>query len=206
MFNASHIRVAVATLALSATLALAHNHVSVDTASGSPGDKIIVRAGYYPAEAPFSIRGRRLLVGTGPVCYRLPDQIQDGGAFNNWWVGDEVLLTSDFFFATGRLAGGDFRWEITAVRDVYTGATTELVWGEFSAEGAFVPLASSLGTTRATRSFDTHIAEHNHEQGYAFKAPGDYEVTLVVWDANGKYADSDPVRIRFQTGPFPIRR
>ncbi len=203
VFNTSHIRVAIATLALSATLALAHNHVTVDTASGSPGDKIILRAGYYPSESRYSVRSRRLLVGTGMACYRLPDQIQDGGAFDNWWVGDEVLLTSDFYFATGRLSGGDFRWEIASVRDVYTGASTELVWGEFTASGTFQPLASSQATTRATRSFDTHIAEHNHDQGYVFRAPGTYEVTFVVWDANGKYADSDPIRIRFQTGPFP---
>jgi hypothetical protein len=47
------------------------------------------------------------------------------------------------------------------------------------------------------------IGGHNHDQGYAFSADGLYDVSLVAWDANGVYADADPVTIRFRVGNAP---
>ena len=41
-------------LALAATsIALAHGHITVDTASGTPGDRISARVGYLPAESSY---------------------------------------------------------------------------------------------------------------------------------------------------------
>ncbi len=190
--------IACAALTASVSSAFAHNHITVDTASGTPGDQIVIRAGYLPAESSYSIADGRLLLDGTLAVYEVPDPLTQSGPLNGWYAGDDILLTSDFYYSTGRLAGGNFRWEIVAVTPI-AGDPTVLDWGDFKASG-FVPSASSSATDRLGRSFDTKIAGHNHAQGYAFASAGTFDVTLIAWDSNGIYLDSDPVTIRFHAG------
>ncbi len=185
---------------LATTLAAnAHNHVTVDTAAGSVGDKILVKAGYYPTESAFTITSGRLFKNGLMACYSLPDTFASG-PLAGWFGGDEVLLTSDYFLSTGRLNGGDFRWEIASVTPVLTGST-RLAWGMFDESGEYMVMAQSDGATRLARSFSTPAGDHNHDQAYAFEASGLYDVVFVVWDEAGKFVDADPITIRFRAGP-----
>jgi hypothetical protein len=177
----------------------AHNHVTIDTASGAAGDKILVRAGYYPTESAFSITEGRLMKSGLKACYDLPDTFVDG-PLAGWFGGNEILLTSDYFFLTGRLDGGAFGWEIASVTPVIAG-TSRVHWGSFDEFGAFTVMAASDGATRLSRSFSTPPGDHNHEQAYGFESPGLYDVTFVAWDASGKFVDADPITIRFRAGP-----
>ncbi len=193
---------AVAVSALAGqTLAHHHNHISVDTSGGNIGDQIRIRAGYLPVESGFSISGGRLLHDGEIHIYDVADQLSQAGPLNGWYAGDELLLTSDFYFATGRLDGGNFRYEILSIVAL-SGGPGVLAWGDFEV-GGFAPFAFSSSATRLGRSFDTMIAGHDHEQGYAFSAPGLYDVTFIAWDSNGRYADSAPVTARFNVVPTP---
>lgn len=190
-------------LSLFAGIASAHIHVGVDTASGIAGDQIRIRAGYYPAENTFTIdTSGRLRESSVIAVFDVTDQLPQAGLLSNWYAGDEILLTSDFYFATGRLDGGNFRYEIAGITSV-SGGPGVIAWGDFDALGGFAPLAFSTGATRLERSFDTAIAGHDHEQGYAFSAPGLYDVTLIAWDSNGRYLDSSPLVVRFNVVPSP---
>lgn len=175
-----------------------HNHISVDTVSAP--DQIVIRAGYYPSEAGFAVQGGRLYLNGQVAVYDVVEQLTQAGELSGWYAGDELLLTSDFYFATGRLDGGNFLYELAGVVNVDGGEPAMLVWGDFGSAGAFEPLAHSDAQSRVERSFDTRIAGHDHEQGYAFSSPGLYDVTLVAWDSNGLYAASTPLTIRFRVG------
>ncbi len=189
-------------LAAGANLTLAdHNHITVDTVGGNPGDQVIIRAGYLPAESEFTISGGRLLHDDVIAVYDVMDQLSQPGLLNGWYAGDELLLTSDFYFATGRLDGGNFQYELAQIVPL-SGGPGEIAWGEF-VTGGFVPSAFSTGATRLARSFDTGIGGHAHAQGYALSTPGLYDVTFVAWDSNGRYADSDPVTVRINVVPEP---
>lgn len=177
----------------------AHNHVTVDTVSGKSGDKILLRAGYYPTESAYSISDHRLLKNGRTACYDLPDTFVSGPVLG-WFGGGDVLLTSDYFFLTGRLNGGDFRWEMTSVSPVF-GDVPRVVWGAFDEFGEYAVMAASDGPTRAMRSFSTPAGDHNHDQAYGLNAAGLCDVTFIVWDASGKFIDSEPVTIRFRSGP-----
>lgn len=195
-------RIASMTVAALACAAAAHNHVTVDTASGAAGEKILVKAGYYPTETAFTISNGRLLKSGIKACYDLPETYIDG-PLAGWFGGDEVLLTSDYFFLTGRLNGGDFRWEIASIQPVIA-ASTRVSWGMFDEFGAFSVMAASDGGTRLARSFSTPAGDHNHDQAYGFEAAGLYDLTFVAWDASGKFVDADPITIRFRAGePCP---
>lgn len=183
-----------------ASMSLGHNHLTVDTATGSPGDSILIKAGYYPAESQFSISGGRLLQGGQTAVYALNARLQQPGPWHDFFAGDEVLLTSDFYFFTNRLAGGDFMWEIVSVVEVDHAHSSQMVWGQFDEFGAFTALADSTATTRLARSFNTPGGDHNHDQAYAFQEAGLFDVTLVAWDNNNIYTDSAPLTIRFQVG------
>ncbi len=190
---------------LSAALAgaaSAHNHVTVDTTGGAAGDRITIRAGYYPAESAYSIdSGGRLLLNGAPAVYSVTEPLSQSGPLSGWIAGDEILLTSDFYFATGRLDGGEFKYELAGIAAL-SGGPGVIAWGEFGT-GGFVAAATSDASTRALRSFDVGVAGHNHEQGCAFSAPGLYDVTLIAWDGNGRYADSNPITVRFDVVPAP---
>lgn len=185
-------------VSLLCSAAFAHNHITVDTVAGNAGDKILVKAGYNPSESAYSISNGRLQHSGITACYDLPDTFVSGPIFG-WFGGDEVLLTSDFYFPTGRLNGGDFRWEIAAVTAV-AGNVARVAWGTFDASDEFVIQVESDGDSRIARSFATPAGSHNHHQAYGIDSQGLYDVTFVVWDASGKFADSDPVLIRFRAG------
>lgn len=177
-----------------------HNHITVDTIAASPQNQIVVRAGFLPIEAAFTIGEGRLYFDGEIAVYVVVDQLGQGGELNGWFAGDEILLTSDFFFATGRLDGGNFQWELASIVNVDGGEPATMAWGDYDNAGSFQPLALSTGATRRDRSFDTRIAGHDHAQGYAFSAPGLYDLTLVAWDSNSVYAAAVPLTIRFRVG------
>ncbi len=191
-------RISAAAIILAAASAQAHNHLTVDTTGGQPGDQILIVAGYYPNEEVYSIQDGQLRYCEEPQVYSLVDQLGQAGPFNGWYAGFDVLLTSDFYFSTGRLDGGDFRWELAAVEAISAGPAA-IAWGKFGASG-FTPSAQSAAGDRLGRSFDTKVAGHDHTQGYAISAPGVYDLTLIAWDSNGVYADSAPVKVRFRVG------
>jgi hypothetical protein len=191
---------ALAVLTL-ASAAGAHNHITVDTVSGAFGDQILIRAGYLATETSFSVSGGRLLYNGSAATYVVGEQLSQPGALNGAYFSQDILLTSDFFYATGRLNGGNFRWELASVTAL-SGAGT-VGWGEFDHDGVFSSLASSDAGTRLGRSYDTLAGYHEHEQAAYFTAPGTYDVTFVAWDSNGRYADSAPLTVRFEVVPAP---
>lgn len=191
---------ALAVLTL-ASAAGAHNHITVDTVSGAFGDQILIRAGYLATETSFSVSGGRLLYNGSVATYVVGEQLSQPGALNGAYFSQDILLTSDFFYATGRLNGGNFRWELASVTAL-SGAGT-VGWGQFDHDGVFSSLASSDAGTRLGRSYDTLAGYHEHEQAAYFTAPGTYDVTFVAWDSNGRYADSAPLTVRFEVVPAP---
>ena len=192
---------ALAVLTL-ASAAGAHNHITVDTVSGAFGDQILIRAGYLATETSFSVSGGRLLYNGSVATYVVGEQLSQPGALNGAYFSQDILLTSDFFYATGRLNGGNFRWELASVAAVSGGGGT-VGWGEFGLDGTFESLAASDAATRMGRSYDTLAGYHEHEQAAYFTAPGTYDVTFIAWDSNGRYADSAPLTVRFDVVPAP---
>lgn len=192
---------ALAPMAL-AGAASAHNHVTVDTVSGAFGDQILIRAGYLATESAFSIAGGRLLYNGSIATYVVGKQLSQPGSLDGAYFSPDILLTSDFFYATGRLNGGNFRWELASVAAVSGGGGT-VGWGTFGLDGTFESLAASDAATRMGRSYDTLAGYHEHEQAAYFTAPGTYDVTFIAWDSNGRYADSAPLTVRFDVVPAP---
>ncbi|MFO0838906.1 MAG: hypothetical protein U1D55_10300 [Phycisphaerae bacterium] len=192
----------LAALAL-ASSSFAHIHLTVDTANGQAGDPILIGAGYLPAESMFTIdsSGRLLESGNIAVFDVIDSLTQPGSLVDGWFAGDEVLLTSDFYFATGRLDGGNFQYELSGLTAI-GGGGANVGWGDFGASG-FSPSALSNAATRLGRSFDTQVGGHDHEQGYAISGPGLYDLRLVAWDSNGRYTDSTPVTFRLNVVPEP---
>ena len=181
--------------------ALAHNHVTVDTASGQSGDQIVIRAGYLAGDSGVSIDGEGRLRFDGSIgVYRAPELIS-GGELSGWHGADELSLTSDYFAATGRLDGGAFKYEIVSITRV-TGTSGSgpavLAWGALHS-GVIHAEARSDGATRDERSMDVGLGTHQHGQVFATDGEGVFDVTLVAWDAAGKYADSVPMTFRFTT-------
>src|SRR5262245_38408439 len=112
---------------VAAAPALAHNHLTVDTGGGNAGDKIIIKAGYYPDEAAYTISNGRLYYNGNYAVYHVTDQLVQSDDLDGWYAGDELLLTSDFFFGTGRLDGGTFMYELQDIRPVFTALAIESV-------------------------------------------------------------------------------
>lgn len=195
-----------------AATAFGHNHVTVDTMPGTAPlfqPRAVIRAGYLPTEGTLSIVGGRLMRLGEVAVYDIPARLPEtGGELNGWAIGDDILLTSDYFFGTGRLDGGNFRFEIAGVTPV-SGGQAALVWGSFDEFGTYGVQARSVGVTRSARSFEVGIGGHDHFQAFAFGAAAGgssgwvQDVTLIAWDANGVYADSDPVTIRLDNGECP---
>jgi len=177
--------------------ALAHFHITLDTASGTPGDQILIRAGYYPEDAGYTISpAGRLLFDGEPAVVR-PDAQFESGPFAGAWFADSPLLTSDFYSNTGRLDNGNFYYEVAGVTPLL-GPPATVQWGDF--DGAeFLPTANSAAAARIDRSFFVGIGSHDHDQAYALSGAGLYDITLRAWDANGIYADSQPITFRVNT-------
>jgi hypothetical protein len=174
--------------------------MTVDTLSGAAGDPIRIRAGYLATEGAITIADGRLLYNGSIATLTVGERLTQPGPLNGAWLSQDLVLTSDFFFATGRLAGGNFRWEIASVA-VLSGTAGTVGWGEFDHDGVFAGLASSAASSRIGRSYDTLAGYHEHEQAAFFTAAGRYDVTLIAWDSNGRFADSAPVTIRFEVLP-----
>jgi hypothetical protein len=174
--------------------------MTVDTLSGAAGDPIRIRAGYLATEGAITIADGRLLYNGSIATFTVGERLTQPGPLNGAWLSQDLVLTSDFFFATGRLAGGNFRWEIASVA-VLSGTAGTVGWGEFDHDGVFAGLASSAASSRIGRSYDTLAGYHEHEQAAFFTAAGRYDVTLIAWDSNGRFADSAPVTIRFEVLP-----
>lgn len=170
----------------------AHNHVTVDTPSGQPGDPAIIRAGYLPAESGYAVDAeRRLLYNGSPAVYHLQEAAS--GPHAGWYTAnaDLLTLTSDFFYTSGRLGLGfsfvtftyaqpaDFRFEIVGVEPV-CGAE-----GARYAHGLSSNMGESDGATREARSFTVAAGDHQHNQRMFISEPGVYDVRLRLWDASG---------------------
>lgn len=190
-----------------AAIAMAHGHLTVDTESGSPGDRIISRAGYLPAEsANYVAEGGALMSGSAPWRMVLLTQVNAANAFQGWRAATDLTMTSDFYFSTGRLAGGDFRFELQSITrldgsPVPSGAAVG--WAVVGANGTLTNVARTDGASRQARSFAVGNGGHVHGQ-YAFgNVPGVYRLRLIAWDANGNYLDAEPVSLEVQVGPLP---
>lgn len=182
-----------------AALAHEHNHLTIDTATGSPGDQISILAGFLPDESDFSISPEGTVLHMGVAHEYHADEYLPA-PLDNWLAGDGAVLTSDFFFSTGRLDGGNFAYEISSVVPVTRGAAGAVVaWGLNGLE------AFSDGATRVDRSFTVGAGGHPHGQFYAVNQPGEFLVTLVAWDLNGVYADSAPVTFTLHAAPPPCQ-
>lgn len=174
--------------------ALAHNHLTVDTLAGREGDPVIIVAGYYESESEWSIgEDGRLLYDGQIAVYEAGAALQDG-PFRGWAAADELSLTSDFYFATGRLDGGNFQYEIVSVVPI-EGGPAAFALGVVD-HGTFESDAVSDAETRLDRSFDAGVGQHRHGQAFAISENGLFDVTLVAWDSNGRYEDSEPVTFR----------
>lgn len=182
-----------ASLAL-VSMAAAHNHVTVDT----DGAQAIATVGFLMPESGYTLDddGQVLLDGQVRI-YTMPAVIdEDGSPVDGWFANgtDNPVLTSDFFAGTGRLDGGDFRFEIAAVEHL-AGEKGDFAW-LLAHDGELEVRAASTGATRAERSFTVGFGGHEHGQVMAASSDGLHDVVLVIWDANGVYADAAPIRIR----------
>lgn len=189
------VAIIVAGFALSAA-AQDHNHLSVNT----DGTTTSINAGYYASETDWSIGGDGYVHYMGEIAEYHTHDYHDG-----YYFGQTATLTSDFYFASGNLDGGDFYYEIVGFAAVDGGSATEAFWGEEAHGGhdGFDIIASSLGATRLDRSFGVGAGNHPHGQLTGINGLGVYDITLVAWDANGVYADSAPVTLRVEAIPAP---
>ncbi len=187
--------IVLAGLALSAG-AQDHNHLSVNT----DGTTTSINAGYYASEPDWSIGGDGYVHYSGEIARYHTHHFHAG-----WLFGQTATLTSDFYFATGNLDGGDFYYEIVGLSAVDGGSATEAIWGfeEHGGGAGFDVVASLLGATRLERSFGVGVGNHPHGQVTGINGMGVYDLTLVAWDANGVYADSAPVTLRIEAIPSP---
>ena len=128
----------------------------------------------------------------------IPDQIPSG-TYAGYFGGQQAVLTSDFYFSTGRLVGGNFNFEIANVQAL-AGPSTRVVWVHVAGPGVFSLQADSLGASQTQRSYNVGIAGHEHDQLTLIRDEGLYDVTFVAWDSNGVYAPSESVTVRFQAG------
>ena len=188
----------VCILAAASVAAADHIHMTVDTFTDATSPRALIDAGYLGAEAAYDIDpSGRLAHDGGIAVFRLTDEVSVPGPIQGWRAGLAITFTSDFYFSTGRLDGGDFRFEITDVTPV-SGPAARAVFGEFELASPVV-IADSNGADRPARSFPVGAGSHPHGQFQAVSALGLYDLTIVAWDANGLYADSDPVTFRVNT-------
>lgn len=184
-------------------MALAHGHVTVDTLSGIPGDRISIRAGYLPAESAYSIAADGTLMNSAAAWrMNLLTPVTNQPGYIGWFAATDTTLTSDFFFSTGRLAGGDFRFELEHITRLDgSPAPAVIAWCVVQSNGSLTNIARTDGSTRADRSFAVGAGVHLHGQYLLGDVRGTYRLSLRAWDANGIYSDSDRVTLEVRIGP-----
>ena len=184
-------------------MALAHGHVTVDTLSGIPGDRISIRAGYLPAESAYSIAADGTLMNSAAAWrMNLLTPVTNQPGYIGWYAATDTTLTSDFFFSTGRLAGGDFRFELEHITRLDgSPAPAVIAWCVVQSNGSLTNIARTDGSTRADRSFAVGAGVHLHGQYLLGDVRGTYRLSLRAWDANGIYSDSDRVTLEVRIGP-----
>lgn len=195
----------VAAIVGGAVAVCGETRLTVDTASGSPGDRIVIRAGYNVTTPVHSIdsSGRLLLNGQIDVyVLYLPTVRGDFTGFYGTKDETQLELTSDYFAATGRLNGGDFRYEITSVQPVPGGGGSPDVRFGYGATGEGFE-AFSDAPVRDGRSLELGVGNLYDDEVMYANRPGFYDVSIVAWDANGRYADSAPVTFRVDVIPEP---
>ncbi len=186
---------------LTASIASAqhHIHITVDTFVDGDTPTTRIDAGYNASEAAFDIDADGRLTEDGDIAvFRLVDPAP-AALLPGWHAGLALTLTSDFYFATGRLAGGDFHYELVAVEPAApTSPPADAVLGIFHGATPTIE-ADSTALDRTARSFPVGAGGHPHGQFQALSARGLYDITLIAWDANALYADSEPVTFRVNT-------
>ena len=184
-------------------MALAHGHVTVDTLSGIPGDRISIRAGYLPAESAYSVAADGTLMNSAAAWrMNLLTPVTNQPGYIGWYAATDTTLTSDFFFSTGRLAGGDFRFELEHITRLDgSPAPAVIAWCVVQSNGSLTNIARTDGSTRADRSFAVGAGVHLHGQYLLGDVRGTYRLSLRAWDANGIYSDSDRVTLEVRIGP-----
>ncbi|VAX40989.1 hypothetical protein MNBD_PLANCTO03-953, partial [hydrothermal vent metagenome] len=178
-------------------------HITFDTESGQAGDKIIADVGWWQGEDGYSWGDDGQLLYNGDVHVFTLDEEFVGGEWDGRTYGIGPRLTTDYYYPTGRLMGGDFYVEIVDVQPVGGGGSPVVFgWGEYMND-TLMNTASSDGATRQERSYYARINYHMHMQAVSFTEYGEFDVTMVAWDGNGKYADADPFTLRFNVVPTP---
>lgn len=188
----------VASLLTLSASAQDHFHMTVDTTSVMGVPTTLIRAGYLGNESAFSIADGRLMYNGEIAVVVIEDQIPSG-TYAGYFGGQQIVLTSDFYFSTGRLAGGNFNFELAHVEAV-AGPDSRVVWVHTSGPGIYTLQADSNGATQAARSYNVGIGGHQHAQLLFVQNEGLYDVTFIGWDSNGLYAPSEPVTVRIQAG------
>lgn len=175
-----------------------HNHITIDT----DGAQIIATTGYLPGEELFSIDGDGWVLEAGERLVRTSIAEWTGSPLTGWQAGAQTVLTSDFYAPTGRLDGGDFLYEIVAFEHVNGSKQSDFAWAE--RDGSTLETYGILsGATREERSFHVGFSGHPHGQLWLAELSGLYQVSIVAWDANGIYEDSDPFHFYIESVPAP---
>ncbi len=197
------ISMTAAVLSAFAGSAAAHIHMTVDTSTGTAGDQISIAVGYYGSESAFSLDPSGRLLENGSIAeFHIHDVLHETG-YEGWGGNNVITLTTDFYASTGRIDGGHFSYEIVGI-DTVSGPDAIGAWGGEGHGHGLEISARSDGATRDDRSF--HIGDpgnHPHGQFTAVSEFGVYDISLVAWDENGVYLDSDPVTFRVNVTPAP---
>lgn len=179
---------------LSAGVAFAqteHTHVTVDTLDG----KIVIVAGYLFGEEEIDVDENGWIRNGDDVFTIVCNQTWGGEPYTGWPIAaGQMTLTSDYYWVTGRLDGGYFWYELASVTPVEGDPNPTLLWAEERFGDTLVGIADSQATDRQKRSFELGERGHIHDQRQLIENPGLYEVTMIAWDSNGVFEDSDPVR------------
>ena len=195
--------VTVAGLAATSFGQVDHVHLTVDTESGQQGDQILVETGWYQGEENISIgQDGYVYDGNDILVVEFGDTYNGGNAWDGRYFGAGPRLTSDFFFPTGRLDGGDFAFEMVDVSPVSGNGSTAFGWAE-NHNGNLMNIADSDGATKDDRSFWVGTNRHMHHQILSSTERGMWDVTMVAYDINGRYVDADPFTMRFSVVPAP---
>jgi hypothetical protein len=189
---------ATAALVLVSSSALAHhNHVTVRTPTGTPGEALQIAVGYYEKEVNLSLDPvtGQILDGADIFVVELSEMVARG-PLAGLYTGEGLSLTSDFYAKEGLLTGADVYYEMVSVVPV-EGDPTDAAWcttdentGEIEIE------ALSNAGSRIERSLHVGVGGHPHGQLMAIATEGEYDITLIAWDLNGVFADSQPFTVR----------